>query len=195
MFQFTRPRGARRKATRRPRRPPMFQFTRPRGARLIAVKPRATDGRFQFTRPRGARRWCPVMVFVGTWSFNSRAHEGRDATRSRPRRSARSFNSRAHEGRDAHACPSWRTSHFVSIHAPTRGATCPKRSFVSAMSCFNSRAHEGRDPSVHPSIRPSILFQFTRPRGARRATRGARRTGACFNSRAHEGRDLWRCLV
>ncbi len=54
----------------------------------------------------------------------------------------------------------------VSIHAPTRGAT---NSFCLA-SIF-------------------LRFQFTRPRGARRATQDFPAGCARFNSRAHEGRD------
>ena len=83
---------------------------------------------------------------------------------------------------------------FVSIHAPTRGAT---KAFVEAVM--------------------GVLFQFTRPRGARHAeavagpprrpvsihapTRGAtgsissRVASASFNSRAHEGRDELERLV
>ena len=99
------------------------------------------------------------------WSFNSRAHGGRDASRPRgcPRRCG--FNSRAHGGRDLPAGD---------------GDLC---------GCgFNSRAHGGRDPlvmarvakcrvSIHAPTGGATLqgfelqaakkFQFTRPRGAR----------------------------
>ena len=77
----------------------MFQFTRPRGARLQQVDHDIGAGKFQFTRPRGARRaacntgGCPAC-------FNSRAHAGRDPL----------------DERDNIKC-------WVSIHAPTRGAT------------------------------------------------------------------------
>ena len=75
---------------------------------------------FQSTRPRGAR---PDYA-QGDWSvegFNPRAHAGRDETW------------------DAyHAQP------FVSIHAPTRGATVQVGAAVQVLS-FNPRAHAGRD--------------------------------------------------
>ena len=57
---------------------------------------------------------------------------------------------------------------WVSIHAPTWGAThCSRRSSSSAK-CFNPRAHVGRD--CRASARPG--------------------RSRCFNPRAHVGRDL-----
>ena len=129
---------------RNPRRRPCgFQFTRPRGARPPPMLNHLHRDLFQFTRPRGARpnrrlgssrRMC----------FNSRAHGGRDTapiptdcafaafqfTRprgARPSQSQRcspviSFNSRAHGGRDSTAI-AYKLWRFVSIHAPTGGAT------------------------------------------------------------------------
>jgi len=164
-----------------------FQFTRPRGARLDAPEAwlpirsfnsRAHAGRdtrdrevllvdwFQFTRPRGARPLAYIKALFYD-CFNSRAHAGRDwrraaavlfesvsihaptrgATRgSGPRHAGSRFNSRAHAGRDVGAVvPPAQLG--VSIHAPTRGAT----------------PRDGSNPRLEGS------FQFTRPRGARRA--------------------------
>ena len=142
-------------------------------------------------------------------SFNSRAHEGRDPL-PRQRRAGRDrFNSRAHEGRDLLTMYLMALAQ-VSIHAPTRGAT---RKTVKPVvrHGFNSRAHEGRDKqydsdraawtvSIHAPTRGATptdgatdtdgVFQFTRPRGARRSARRDLRLQGCFNSRAHEGRDL-----
>ena len=62
----------------------------------------------------------------------------------RPHQIARRFNSRAREGRD-YFPPSNQIAHYVSIHAPARGAT-----------------------SLRPIWSyPPLTFQFTRPRGAR----------------------------
>ena len=76
------------------------------------------------------------------------------------------FNPRAHAGRDgsfaARPAPL-----CVSIHAPTRGATCL---------C---------DPA--PAV---TQFQSTRPRGARRCRAQAVADGPRFNPRAHAGRDV-----
>ena len=55
---------------------------------------------------------------------------------------------------------------FVSIHAPTQGAT------IMAYFCKSTN-----------------LFQSTRPRRARRPRHGPHNTPVCFNPRAHAGRD------
>ena len=100
--------------------------------------------------------------------FNSRAHEGRDASLPSKACIHSCFNSRAHEGRDAFVWPFLDTN-FVSIHAPTRGATCCR-----SCSCHGRRR-----------------FQFTRPRGARLAAAFSPFTALLrFNSRAHAGRDM-----
>ena len=143
---------------------------------------------FQFTRPRGARRSpCGRPSCTGK-RFTSRSREGRDAEGERE------------PGRNV-----------VSIHAPARGATPSggRHSYISQ--CFNSRAREGRDLDDAQVCHEEILFQFTRPRGARPTVHGpsidvpefqfTRPRGArhlplmhvpcqiCFNSRAREGRD------
>ena len=78
------------------------------------------------------------------------------------------FNPRAHAGRDRNGA-AIRVSDVVSIHAPTRGATgtpvCP-----ASPRGFNPRAHAGRDlqKEGHEAY---LVFQSTRPRGARLASR------------------------
>ena len=186
-FQFTRPRGARRAPSSRPIPPLRFQFTRPRGARLAVhpqpAHPRAVSIHAPTWGATGADELAGVEVGVSihapTWGattdgarfgfpagFNSRAHVGRDALRSRVRNILE-----------------------VSIHAPTWGATeyaafldkfkpfqftrprgaRPSRSDApNATSCFNSRAHVGRDFRRDGAEVWFAQFQFTRPRGARR---------------------------
>ena len=122
VFQFTRPRGARRffepgfvnrlavsihapargATSRRPARWRAFPVSihaPARGATWDCTTGACTLTRFQFTRPRGARR--PLS--------------GR-------RKERDSFNSRAREGRDPHSRVGLRVA-LVSIHAPARGAT------------------------------------------------------------------------
>mgnify|MGYP006982717157 CR=1 FL=1 len=141
--------------------------------------------------------------------FNSRAHEGRDFRLPRLDTIVSCFNSRAHEGRDA-AKPVQIGACFVSIHAPTRGATQTHHIVIDVWS-FNSRAHEGRDVLAGMEMANAIVSIHAPTRGATFATdvaddiqlvsihaptRGAtaetrrRRIGEVrFNSRAHEGRD------
>ena len=141
----------------------MFQSTRPRGARPATTKRTQGTRGFQSTRPRGAR---PVGIDQcrGYSGFNPRAHAGRDDLR--------------HEA----VC-----RFYVSIHAPTRGATITMRLILNVKG-FNPRAHAGRDNyqsfgqikvfvSIHAPTRGATmigatmncvqLFQSTRPRGAR----------------------------
>ena len=100
----------------------------------------------------------------------------------------------------------------VSTHAPAWGATGAYRySTTDKLQSFNSRARVGRDYLHSPKKFLPLLFQLTRPRGARRKhaivynshsafqltrPRGARRgcfpfrlVARCFNSRARVGRD------
>ena len=111
------------------------------------------------------------LVQMHPCSFNSRVHVGRDAASILKAKWNCRFNSRAHVGRDAE----WRqfdNGEIVSIHAPTWGATC----LISSQRPFC-------EVSIHaptwgatcaPSLSAcSLLFQFTRPRGARRAERDA----------------------
>ena len=97
------------------------------------------------------------------------------------------FNSRAHGGRDfSTSFDDWLTGvsihaptggatrwlnrlalvHAVSIHAPTGGATDSAHR-VSRRPSFNSRAHGGATSCGQLAYIVSV-FQFTRPRGARR---------------------------
>jgi len=79
---------------------------------------------------------------------------------------------------------------IVSIHAPMRGATKKPRGLARDSRCFNPRAHAGRDVGMFPVRLMTLLFQSTRPCGARRHfiyKVGFKRR---FNPRAHAGRDL-----
>ena len=120
-----------------------FQFTRPRGARPALFRPGDEAGEFQFTRPRGARQLPRARAGVHPVSIH--APTG-----------------------GATSCPcNMADITIVSIHAPTGGATRPGR-IPARQDSFNSRAHGGRDPSRRSATATSLLFQFTRPRGARR---------------------------
>ena len=101
----------------------LFQFTRPRGAR----RPRAAEGRDDqvvsiHAPARGAtaadKKFCPIFQ-----CFNSRAREGRDAGRGANSEQTYRFNSRAREGRDMLRLFERGRREEVSIHAPARGAT------------------------------------------------------------------------
>ena len=124
-----------------------------------------------------------------TRSFNPRAREGRDSPRSVSAKSHERFNPRAREGRDQPLCL-----------------------YFKEYNSFNPRAREGRDFAMASRTCCIIMFQSTRPRGARRIgmawlqitfavsihapARGATYVSGgfhwfwrCFNPRAREGRD------
>ena len=210
MFQFTRPRGARRDkdgtsmsgkrvsihapargatvALCLPLRPVRkFQFTRPRGARLVRFPSCAGGVAFQFTRPRGARR-ARKRRTGGRRGFNSRAREGRDSRFSQETVAGQVFQFTRPRGARLPLIlvPSLSP---VSIHAPARGATCIAWA-VRCVPMFQFTRPRGARPLVSFGILKPFKFQFTRPRGARpRRNRDAFAIGS-FNSRAREGRDV-----
>ena len=101
MFQFTRPRGARRHAGRGDVEDRRFNSRAREGRDDGFAAPTVRHDEFQFTRPRGARR------------------QGAPSRR----RPSSCFNSRAREGRDRHERGRHHPRQVVSIHAPARGAT------------------------------------------------------------------------
>ena len=208
-FQLTRTRGARRLPDLLDMLDKSFQLTRPRGARLESAGNHVFPGDVSTHAPaRGATR-DSACTQRQQRSFNSRAREGRDqpstlapATPSRFNSRARegrdvfsltsapaaiSFNSRAREGRDLlrrHA----RGDRQVSTHAPARGATTrvcqgSKHDFVSTHA-----PARGATPR-RCFFLLDIVFQLTRPRGARPQLAGIIALAISFNSRAREGRD------
>ena len=146
---------------------------------------------FQSTHPRGVR----LLRFLSTplgLCFNPRTHEGCDIDLRVNIDSRISFNPRTHEGCDyaelkssydrfvsIHAPTRGATTDnmtakstfFVSIHAPTRGATTNGYAQMLPWSCFNPRTHEGCDWA--PLIITWLIntFQSTHPRGVRRCAR------------------------
>ncbi len=101
---------------------------------------------------------------------------------------------------------------WISIHAPTRGATARRILHLALHLNFNPRSHAGSDDSGCPRITPANKFQSTLPRGERlvhqRAWRRARaisihaptrgatwswssctQTFTNFNPRSHAGSD------
>ena len=122
---------------------------------------------FQFARPRGARPQACRHPAI------------------RP-----CFNSRARVGRDDEAMKMI-LELLVSIRAPAWGATMPTLS-RKPMSRVSIRAPAWGATRTQADGLGGSMFQFARPRGARRHPQRHRRTRNCFNSRARVGRDLHR---
>ncbi len=163
MFQFTRPRGARRGATNSDLTLQHVSIHAPaRGATVYSTTPAAPDW-FQFTRPRGARQIERLSFLCFKVSIHAPA---RGATQP--------------AGRD-------RAGGLVSIHAPARGATMvllTKREYhefqftrprgarqwmmppIQSIKCFNSRAREGRDGKPKPTNTACLVSIHAPARGA-----------------------------
>ena len=163
---------------------------------------------FQSTRPRGAR---PILLTDITISlcFNPRAHAGRDNKVTVQMSYNTGFNPRAHAGRDScrrsrplcarvsiHAPTRGATSYRcgklnrkeVSIHAPTRGATKQQHLYLLPLLFQSTRPRGARLIQSIQSLAHQT-FQSTRPRGARLTTITTNSKFTCFNPRAHAGRD------
>jgi len=91
---------------------------------------------------------------------------GRDPVNSLTQCQPFCFNPRARMGRD-HFMKNTKQFYIVSIHAPAWGATLSEVSVIRVLFCFNPRARMGRDFIYHKKTRRKILFQSTRPHGAR----------------------------
>ena len=98
---------------------------------------------FQSTHPHGVR---PARTFLLSppFCFNPRTHTGCDNKQSKLKRLIKSFNPRTHTGCDGFRRNGYNARRYVSIHAPTRGAT------VFASVVFHK-----------------TLFQSTHPHGVR----------------------------
>ena len=143
-----------------------FQSTRPRGARRYERIWQDAQQAFQSTRPRGARLALAKELGAINACFNPRARVGRDCiSRLRFDINPR-FNPRARVGRDIQRGCFCR-SLIVSIHAPAWGATESWPQVYWHRNRFNPRARVGRDKQIGLEPCLFVLFQSTRPRGAR----------------------------
>ena len=144
-FQLTRPRGA--------RLPPPLEWLDTFGVSTHAPAWGATYYKPTYLRPvqvsTHAPAWgatCGLAVFAANQHVSTHAPAwGATDQRRAPRRARNSFNSRARVGRDF-----------------TTATLAPN------IQSFNSRARVGRDVSDRLTIPNELMFQLTRPRGARR---------------------------
>ena len=78
---------------------------------------------------------------------------------------------------------------FISIHAPTRGATRHTTATDGLDRDFNPRSHEGSDAPRSIQVFLSCRFQSTLPRGERPKNGRTLFPPDNFNPRSHEGSD------
>ena len=142
----------------------MFQSTHPHGVRLAFSLNSSQLVGFQSTHPHGVR---PTLQGAqsGQDCFNPRTHTGCDHSVPACTTALACFNPRTHTGCDVSGTL-WRLTKYVSIHAPTRGATA---SFATSVRSFK--------------------FQSTHPHGVRLRNTCAPCSRRSFNPRTHTGCD------
>ena len=183
-----------------------------RGATKFAEKSRLKETVSIHAPTRGATR-VHALKKSPKWSFNPRAHTGRDLIiadppynlgvfqSTRPHGARRGnqetqapnqgFNPRAHTGRDIRRL----YQHFSRIGFNPRahtGRDAVWKAVRTARESFNPRAHTGRDVFCGTTNEEYFLFQSTRPHGARLARTVLKNEKPSFNPRAHTGRDFFR---
>ena len=122
-FQSTLPRGERRKQIAQAAQKYLISIHAPtRGATYIMSVFHKVN-LFQSTLPRGERHFQMVTNSRTAGHFNPRSHEGSDCFVAAVRRKLDDFNPRSHEGSDL-TDAEMAVDANISIHAPTRGATC-----------------------------------------------------------------------
>ena len=143
---------------------------------------------FQSTHPHGVRLLYSPILFVPP-CFNPRTHTGCDFAAFRLPPNGKSFNPRTHTGCDGAFCHFLMFSPYVSIHAPTRGATHIYKMSIETLKfqsthphgvrlnqplhkwgfcSFNPRTHTGCDFAQWHKVHFCMLFQSTHPHGVRR---------------------------
>ncbi len=121
--------------------------------------------KFQSTRPRGARR-APKPCPGGAPCFNPRAHAGRDIILNALSFKCWYVSIHAPTRGATLVVHEKRAPQRVSIHAPTRGATTAWSALISHLT-FQSTRPRGARRIIRSSITTFAMFQSTRPRGAR----------------------------
>ena len=120
-----------------------FQSTLPREERHARSRFDYLVFQFQSTLPREERpNLCTCCV--GNAYFNPRSHERSDRKRTIHDDSYSYFNPRSHERSDPLVYDD-SLSYYISIHAPTRGATTTLIMFTYIVLDFNPRSHERSD--------------------------------------------------
>ena len=144
--------------------------------------------RFQSTLPHGERRSCPARL-LPLRCFNPRSHTGSDTgsllTNLMPLR----FQSTLPHGERLDGFRGEVNTIYVSIHAPTRGATRTTATTRGTSIRFNPRSHTGSDEKDNDGSVIYRVFQSTLPHGERHNVVMRFRARSSFNPRSHTGSD------
>ena len=165
---------------------------------------------FQSTLPQGERRKAGSPHGIYTGYFNPRSHKGSDCSVYTIHNIKSNFNPRSHKGSDA-VTATENDIIFISIHAPTRGATLPSEELITSVTIsihaptrgatrafrsnvlfgyFNPRSHKGSDaPCRFCGQMVQIISIHAPTRGATSANVRIRWWSMNFNPRSHKGSD------
>ena len=144
---------------------------------------------FQSTHPRGVRRSTIVIRCRRSDDFNPRTHEGCDVPHRFNLTFVNLFQSTHPRGVRHQVFCSVGIINYISIHAPTRGATLFKfRGFILCHH-FNPRTHEGCDCCVYFKCICILDFNPRTHEGCDFGCPSRTKTGCYFNPRTHEGCD------
>ena len=146
-----------------------------------------------YFNPRSHERSDPIsrLLQPSFLYFNPRSHERSDHKRIHDCSIRQDFNPRSHERSDNFVRVLYHVQ-LISIHAPTRGATCLPMVLRAMSSYFNPRSHERSDLPVRRMPRPRLRFQSTLPREERREEAAEFDSLQNFNPRSHERSDFLR---
>ena len=120
---------------------------------------------FQSTRPRGARLFRNFWFRASLLCFNPRAHAGRDSLPAAVGSVAEFQSTRPRGARHDCKCLADYIM-YVSIHAPTRGATALLQTLAQIHLSFNPRAHAGRDSGTFSVLSHALVSIHAPTRGA-----------------------------
>ena len=84
---------------------------------------------------------------------------------------------------------------FVSIHAPTKGATLHSLQHKHSHSCFNPRSHEGSDGCRRISRNWQQVSIHAPTKGATDTASKHLSKDQSFNPRSHEGSDIGASMI
>ena len=104
------------------RQDPGISIRAPTRGATTFLSPYPVAMRFQSALPRGERHISPYKGCCRIY-FNPRSHEGSDLRLNTERAGFDNFNPRSHEGSDGNRSRYYNRQYFISIRAPTRGAT------------------------------------------------------------------------
>ena len=128
----------------------IFQSTLPREERLYSVCIGYGFIQFQSTLPREERLNFFLAVRASSIFQSTLPREERPVFQSSHRKRVHNFNPRSHERSDIVPVKIGGFE-IISIHAPTRGATC-RINMIRQSSYFNPRSHERSDSNIAQKI-------------------------------------------